>query len=143
MKQDLTLLRPFDLRAVAQGDAVCDTRGRELTIDGAAELVHQSGIEALRMSPEMWLEGKPVYWGSVVQTAFGHYPYNPDTMGPQEALGWPSPAPERVLELYIDGKRVDTFTLPPTAHLVYWKVVYDNLGEQYATESKGAPSERA
>lgn len=123
------LLRPFDLRLVSQGDEVCDTRGRKLTLDGATELIAQSGTDAVRMLPEMWLNNKPVYWDDTIQAidcfgakgvcsygearTFGHLP-----------IAWPEPKPQQVVEVYVDGQLAGADSIPANAVLQFWDLHY-------------------
>jgi len=116
---DFSLLRPFDLRLASQGDELCDARGREVAIDDAAEMVRQLGTGSLRMAPDTWLEGRPVYWDSVLQFAAGAYTLLEGELGDLgRPIGWP---PEEVrVELFVNGELVDTQSLPRGKVVVSW-----------------------
>lgn len=120
------LLRPFDLRLVSQGDEVCDTRGRKLTLDGATEMIAQNGTDAVRMLPEMWLNNKPVYWDSIVRCMERAAPWDYESI---VALGWtpiawPEPKSQQVVEVYVDGQLAGADLIPSNAVLQFWDLHY-------------------
>lgn len=82
---DFTLLRPFDLEAAKRGDALIDPEDgvacryvagpHPVTEEIVVEFRGQAGFmlgEAsdFRMAPLCWVEGRPVYKGGVLYSAF-------------------------------------------------------------------------
>lgn len=131
IENDYTKLRPFDLRLVSQGDRICDTHGREVSIDAATEILAQLGPSALRMLPEMWLDGLPVYRNSELAMLDGSTKKYADIGCGEPIVGWPVVKPKQVVEVYVDGRRVGTDTIPGGAVLVRWDLHYTtevNLG---------------
>lgn len=120
---DYSLLRPFDLRLVSQGDEVCDTRGRLVGIDAATEMLAQNGASSLRMAPISWLQGRPVYWDSEVQTSSGEV-RKWDLLGDEETIGlsWPPEKPDQVVAVYIDGKLAGTCLIPWSHEITHWNI---------------------
>jgi len=118
---DFSLLRPFDLRLVAQGDELCDARGREVALEDASEMIRQLGTGGLRMSPDTWLEGRPVYWDSVLQFAAGAYTLFEGELGELgRPLGWPPE--ETKAELFINGALVGVQSVPQGKVVMSWSL---------------------
>lgn len=117
---DFSLLRPFDLRLVSQGDDVCDTRGREVSLDAATEMMAQLGPSSLRMAPSFWLEGKPVYWDSEVLLLSGDARRYCDVPDGAAIISWPPEKKDKVVKIFVDGELAGSNTIPHDAVLLFW-----------------------
>lgn len=126
-EQDFSLLRPFDLRLVSQGDELCDTRGRHVGIEAATEMIAQLGSSSLRMAPETWLDGRPVYRDSKVQMLDGSI-LAWDYITPQMydyVKGWPAVNRGQEVTVFVDGVLAGTNHILADSILKSWDLNYE------------------